>query len=386
MNDKKAKKTIRMFGAIGTSFDGDQFAKELALMDGKYDTLDLHINSPGGDVTQGYSIISVILTMKTPINVYIVGIAASMAAVIAICGKNVYMYDYSRLMIHDPYFSGAETDKLTDKEKNALSYFKSSLQTILSRRGKNQKEIGDLMSKETWFDAEKAKDMGLIDGVISTSRKKELDKLSPVGVYSLISAEYKNTDNINIKNMDLLQQLASILGLENPSEEQVIKAVQDLVESQNNPDVVKEKLDDALSKGVIDHADYKNLMVMGHSSPIEFNSYLDKLNRDYEKTQDKKIEDYFEKNKPKLFYVNAKDKVKLIAFAKKDFDLFTSVINSLSNRIRLSDMIVKTGEKDRGAWTLDDYRKKAPNELKSNPELYERLIDRFKKSNKQQVL
>ena len=86
-------------------------------MDGKYDTLDLHINSPGGDVTQGYSIISVILTMKTPINVYIVGIAASMAAVIAICGKNVYMYDYSRLMIHDPYFSGAETDKLTDKEK-----------------------------------------------------------------------------------------------------------------------------------------------------------------------------------------------------------------------------------------------------------------------------
>ena len=51
------------------------------------------------------------------------------------------------------------------------------------------------MSKETWFDAEKAKDMGLIDGVISTSRKKELDKLSPVGVYSLISAEYKNTDN-----------------------------------------------------------------------------------------------------------------------------------------------------------------------------------------------
>ena len=117
MNDKKAKKTIRMFGAIGTSFDGDQFAKELALMDGKYDTLDLHINSPGGDVTQGYSIISVILTMKTPINVYIVGIAASMAAVIAICGKTVYMYDYSRLMIHDPYFSGAETDKLTDKEK-----------------------------------------------------------------------------------------------------------------------------------------------------------------------------------------------------------------------------------------------------------------------------
>lgn len=382
MNDNKAKKTIRVFGTIGTSFNGDQFAKDLASMDGKYDTLDLHINSPGGDVTQGYSIISVILTMKTPINVYVVGIAASMAAVIAICGKNVYMYDYSRLMIHDPYFVGKETEKLTDKEKNALSYFKSSLQTILSRRGKKQKEIGELMTKETWFDAENAKEMGLIDGIIPTSRKKELDKLSPGGVYLLISAEYKNTENINIKNMDLLQQLASILGLENPSEEQVIKAVRDLVESQNEPDVIKEKLNDALSKGVIDQTDYENLMVMGNSSPIAFNSYLDKLNRDYDKMQDKKIKDYFEKNKSKSFYVNTKDKEKLTAFAKKDFDLFVSIMNILPNSTRLSDMIVKADEKGRGLWTLDDYRKKAPNELKNNPGLYERLIDRFNKRNK----
>lgn len=305
-----------------------------------------------------------------------------MAAVIAICGKNVYMYDYSRLMIHDPYFVGKETEKLTDKEKNALSYFKSSLQTILSRRGKKQKEIGELMTKETWFDAENAKEMGLIDGIIPTSRKKELDKLSPGGVYLLISAEYKNTENINIKNMDLLQQLASILGLENPSEEQVIKAVRNLVESQNEPDVIKEKLNDALSKGVIDQTDYENLMVMGNSSPIAFNSYLDKLNRDYDKMQDKKIKDYFEKNKSKLFYVNTKDKEKLTAFAKKDFDLFVSIMNILPNSTRLSDMIVKADEKGRGLWTLDDYRKKAPNELKNNPDLYERLIDRFNKRNK----
>ena len=91
MKDDKARTTIRLFGTIGSDINGDRFAGDLALLDGKFESIDLHINSPGCNVSQGYSIVSVLLSMKTPVNVYVVGIVASMAAVIAVCGNNVYM-------------------------------------------------------------------------------------------------------------------------------------------------------------------------------------------------------------------------------------------------------------------------------------------------------
>lgn len=117
MNNETKKRTVRLFGSIGNDIDGSRFANDLAELDEKVDQIDLHINSPGGSVDQGYSIVSVMLSMKSNVDVYIVGIAASMAAVIAVCGNRVKMYDYSKLMIHDPYFEGTASEKLTDKKK-----------------------------------------------------------------------------------------------------------------------------------------------------------------------------------------------------------------------------------------------------------------------------
>lgn len=174
MNEKEKETTIRLFGSIGGGVDGDRFANDLASLDNRFDTINLHINSPGGSVSQGYSIVSTMLSMKARVNVYVVGIAASMAAVIAVCAENVYMYDYSRLMVHDPYFSGKDSDRLTDKDRNALSNISASLRTILARRGKDKEEITRLMRAETWFDADQAMKEGLIDGVISTKRKMSL--------------------------------------------------------------------------------------------------------------------------------------------------------------------------------------------------------------------
>ena len=47
------------------------------------------MNSPGGNVFQGMSIVSAILSMNTPVCVHIDGIAASMAAVVAVAADRV---------------------------------------------------------------------------------------------------------------------------------------------------------------------------------------------------------------------------------------------------------------------------------------------------------
>lgn len=379
MNDNNTKTTVRLFGTIGSDINGDKFASDLASLDGKFESIDLHINSPGGNVSQGYSIVSVLLSMKTPVNVYVVGVAASMAAVIAVCGNNVYMYDYARLMIHDPYLIGKDTDKLNDKEKNSISHIRGSLRTILARRGKNTDEIGMLMNNETWFTSEEAKEAGLIDGIIPTTRKSKFKNLSINDIFSRISDEYNFTNNLKLNNMDLLQRLAVILGLENPTEEQIIQEVQKLVKERQTPDGVKEKLDTSLKKGVIDQSSYESLLSMGCNSPEAFDNYLDKLNAEHERKLEKEVNDYFEQIRAKLYYVNFQDKQLLKEFAKKDLDMFIRLTSILPDRKALSEEIKDMAGKKEGnrrAWTLDDYRKHAPETLKNNPELYERLVSR----------
>jgi ATP-dependent protease ClpP protease subunit len=59
---------MRLYGAIGPRVDGDYFAQELASLDrGDFDMIHIRMNSPGGNVFQGMSIVSAILSMNTPV-------------------------------------------------------------------------------------------------------------------------------------------------------------------------------------------------------------------------------------------------------------------------------------------------------------------------------
>lgn len=111
------------------------------------------------------------MAANAEIHVHVDGVAASMAAVIAVCGDRVFMYDYAQLMIHDPFFAD-EPSNLTPKQKKSLARCKATLQKILSRRGKDEGMIAKLMTAETWFSAEEALANGLIDEIINSSKKK----------------------------------------------------------------------------------------------------------------------------------------------------------------------------------------------------------------------
>lgn len=386
----KEEITIRLFGSLGGEINGDEFARDLATLEGKAKKINLHINSPGGSVSQGYSIISVMLSSKTPIDVYIVGIAASMAAAIAVCGRKVFMYDYSKLMIHDPFYSGKSTAKLSDKDRRALDQVTDSLRTILSRRGKDKTEIAKLMQSETWFGADEARRAGLADGIISTKREDEFKNLSANDIFSRISAEYfHNNNNSTFKNMDLSQQLAAVLGLDDPEEKDVIAAVKRLVSKNKLLEMqsrasegVKEKLDKALSLGIIDEDSYGNLLSMGTSAPEAFEEFIEKKTEEYEAAFEMKVNDYFQKIKAKLYYVKFQDKQELKEMARKNFDMFVRLTSLLPDRRPLSEelesMVNKSG---RAGWTLDDYRKERPEQLRNNPALYEKLIEQEKRRN-----
>ena len=216
---EKKEITMLLYGDIGKKVDGDYFAQELEWADRNYDTVIIRINSDGGLVTQGLSIVSQLLQMTAYTIAQIDGVAASMAAIIPVACDEVRMNDYARMMIHSPYLIDNEgkTVKMSGKEKKAAESIKGILVDLLSKRGKSKDEISKLMNEETWFTAEEALTAGLIHSIVDTGRK-ELKDMSTTKLVACINNESFLNPNVNMK------LIAAKLGLSETSDETAILA------------------------------------------------------------------------------------------------------------------------------------------------------------------
>ena len=94
---------ILLYGDIGDNYaavTSGQVVRELLAAEATYKNIDVRINSIGGEVYTGIAIFNALRASKANITIYVDGVAASMASVIALCGKPVYMSRYARLMLH----------------------------------------------------------------------------------------------------------------------------------------------------------------------------------------------------------------------------------------------------------------------------------------------
>jgi ATP-dependent Clp endopeptidase proteolytic subunit ClpP len=133
---------------------------------GDVTALDLHINSPGGSVFDALAIHSVLARHPATVTVYVDGLAASAASVIAMVGDHVVMPAGSMLMIHDPIGGvvGGADDMRGMAE--ALDRITDSLaSTYAAKSGKPMDAVKTLMAAETWLSAAEAVEMGFADQI-----------------------------------------------------------------------------------------------------------------------------------------------------------------------------------------------------------------------------
>ncbi len=159
---------ILIYEQIGASLfsdgiDAKKFAQELNSL-GDIRKLNVRINSPGGSVFDGNAIYNILRSHKALVNVFIDGIAASIASVIAMAGDVITMPENAMLMIHDP--SGLVQGTSDDMEKmaEALSKIKVGLISAYRQKtGLSDNEISNMMANETWLTAAEAVDKGFAD-------------------------------------------------------------------------------------------------------------------------------------------------------------------------------------------------------------------------------
>ena len=159
---------LQIFDQIGEDWFGGSGISAKAFSDALQSVgpgpLVVEINSPGGNVWDGLTIYNMLRGRQAPVTTRVVGIAASIASIIALAGDTIEMAEASLFMIHDPSGMVAGTSEDMRKMANALDQHAEILANIyVKRTGKTSAQIRAAMSAETWFTAQEAIQFGLAD-------------------------------------------------------------------------------------------------------------------------------------------------------------------------------------------------------------------------------
>lgn len=139
------------------------------------DEITFFINSPGGDVVSGLAIYDYINIMKKPVNTVCTGTAASMGAILFLAGQKRSMLPHTRLMIHDPSFSGGNfAGKKSHEIQRNLDKLNESRETlakiIAGKTGKSLDEIYAVTADDTYYNAEEAISFGLATEIYTETK------------------------------------------------------------------------------------------------------------------------------------------------------------------------------------------------------------------------
>ncbi len=129
----------------------------------------LHIvlNSPGGEIAEGLAIYSEIRNWGGETTVTVVGMALSAASIVLLAADKRNIQLGSVVMIHNPWTIANGERKDFEKEAEVLGKFEDCLASIYALRlGIDREEARAWMDAETWFTAETAKEVGLVDEII----------------------------------------------------------------------------------------------------------------------------------------------------------------------------------------------------------------------------
>lgn len=132
----------------------------------KSKALNVHLNSPGGDAFDGIAIFNALTQHPAAVTVYVDGLAASAASIVAMAGERRMMCPGSALMIHEPYVRAEGNSSTLERASDFLNKLGDNIASIYAgRAGGDVAEWRALMRAETWYKPHEAVEAKLADEV-----------------------------------------------------------------------------------------------------------------------------------------------------------------------------------------------------------------------------
>lgn len=156
-------------------FEGDvssyNLSKELEGLD--VDTINVYINSYGGEVAEGLAIYNALKRHKAKIKTFCDGFAASIASVIFMAGDERIMSNASLLFIHNAWTSASGNANEFRKQADDLDTItKASINAYLNCINITEEELKQLLDKESWITPQDALLMGFATSIINDDTNK----------------------------------------------------------------------------------------------------------------------------------------------------------------------------------------------------------------------
>jgi ATP-dependent Clp protease, protease subunit len=129
--------------------------------------IDLHIQSPGGDLMAGMFMADYLLKNKVAVHSYVDGYAASSATLLSVACKKRFAYKNSVMLVHQ--LSGGTDGKYADikvQVKNMDALMDRVTRFYIDHTHFTTEELKELMTTDLWLDSNKCLQYGLIDAVV----------------------------------------------------------------------------------------------------------------------------------------------------------------------------------------------------------------------------
>ena len=130
----------------------------------------LYINSPGGEISSGLLIYDVLQAMTKDVDIYCLGMAGSMAAVLLASGKKGHRHilPHSRTMIHEPLIAngiGGSATSIRHLSESIMDTKQLVNKILAFHVGKTPEEIDRETAFDNYMNAEESVAFGICDDI-----------------------------------------------------------------------------------------------------------------------------------------------------------------------------------------------------------------------------
>lgn len=177
LEKKENEADIMIFGDITSwpwaeeEVSAYMLSKQIADLD--VETINVHINSYGGEVAEGLAIYNSLRQHGAKIRTYCDGFACSIASVIFMSGTERIMSNASLLMIHNPWtYTSGNAQKLRKTAENLDKMAQASVNAYMEHVSLSEEEIKQLLDNETWLSAQEGLEYGFATTISGTQQAK----------------------------------------------------------------------------------------------------------------------------------------------------------------------------------------------------------------------
>lgn len=147
-------------------------AKDLiqALADAAGKPVDLHINTPGGDVFEARTMVTALRAHAPGVTAYVDGLAASCGSWLMLAGDQVKIADGAMVMVHNSWTLAWGNKSELRSTADLLDKIDSTIVADYARKtGQSAADLAALMDAETWMTAQEAVDAGFADAIVGAA-------------------------------------------------------------------------------------------------------------------------------------------------------------------------------------------------------------------------